>query len=171
MTPTPPRSSKSRASALRAARAVAIGGAVAAIGSCGGRQDDVETDAPAGGAPVDEGSPTGGEPAAEGSGERRVVRPVDGTVGEVEAFPIGGAPPRAVELDAEARAGSGEGSGDATSCSKSPDELCPDGCDRESDADRCAEGSQGRGIWCFYDPTAGCVCAIEGPFAPPSFGA
>lgn len=70
--------------------------------------------------------------------------------------------------------GSGDGSGDASGaedveCSKEPDGVCADGCTRDDDADCCELQGRQRGMWCSYDPNAGCACAIEGPFAPPSF--
>ena len=55
-------------------------------------------------------------------------------------------------------------------CGKELDGICPAECTTENDAD-CCEGDQNSAgwMWCSYSTEWGCNCAIEGPFAPPSF--
>ncbi|MFT6397229.1 MAG: hypothetical protein ACJAYU_001975 [Bradymonadia bacterium] len=59
---------------------------------------------------------------------------------------------------------------DATICSEIKDDLCPESCSEDDDAD-CCEDQNDDGVWCSFDPGWGCSCAVEGPFAPPRFAA
>jgi hypothetical protein len=54
-------------------------------------------------------------------------------------------------------------------CLDEADDLCPDGCTPENDAD-CCTLLEPTG-WCTYNPEWGCSCAVEGPFAPPCIAA
>lgn len=61
------------------------------------------------------------------------------------------------------------GSGDGVACSKERDGVCPSECNRDDDAD-CCENPENGPRYCNFHPDYGCACAVEGPFAPPSFG-
>jgi len=57
-------------------------------------------------------------------------------------------------------------------CRAERDEQCPMECTRDNDVDCCDQYSAGfGGGLCFFDPSFGCGCAVEGPFAPPSLPA
>jgi len=71
-----------------------------------------------------------------------------------------------VELDVEGDTGV------PVTCLAVRDEQCPVECTRDNDADCCDAYSAGfGGGLCFFDPSFGCGCAVEGPFAPPSLPA
>ncbi len=51
-------------------------------------------------------------------------------------------------------------------CSAEVDDVCPDVCTVDNDADCCnLEG--GDPPWCEFDPEFGCACAVPGPFVAP----
>ncbi|MBU6159504.1 MAG: MSCRAMM family adhesin SdrC [Myxococcales bacterium] len=57
-------------------------------------------------------------------------------------------------------------------CRAERDEQCPMECTRDNDVDCCDQYNAGfGGGLCFFDPSFGCGCAVEGPFAPPSLPA
>ncbi len=53
-------------------------------------------------------------------------------------------------------------------CSTESDGVCPEGCSQEEDIDCCLANNDDF-EWCSFDPSYGCSCAVEGPFAPPTF--
>lgn len=57
--------------------------------------------------------------------------------------------------------------GPPAECSKTLDDVCPESCTAETDAD-CCEARNANGMWCSFSSEWGCSCAIEGPFAPPA---
>ncbi len=59
---------------------------------------------------------------------------------------------------------------DVLSCSEITDDICPEFCSENDDAD-CCEAQNDEWTWCDFDPEWGCGCAVEGPFAPPRFAA
>ncbi len=181
--------------ALHATRAVALGGALTMVGGCASRSaaepeaasGDSElrtqrpilvvdsagsgTTAPNTGdeAPTPESPVVGDVVRAEGNlvpdalpDDLRAATPVPLPTSQPSALPT--SQPSAAEL-----AAGGDGSGDAeVACSKENDGVCPDACDRNTDADCCSQVDHGQAP-CFFDPNGGCVCAVFGPFAPPSF--
>ncbi len=63
-------------------------------------------------------------------------------------------------------------SGVPVTCLVERDAQCPGECTRDNDIDCCDEYNAGfGGGLCFFDPSFGCGCAVEGPFAPPSLPA
>lgn len=66
--------------------------------------------------------------------------------------------------------GAGDAIADAGTCLIELDGLCPADCTDDNDGD-CCEDSCGAPGWSYLDPTNGCSCAVEGPFAPPSLAA
>ncbi|MBR58518.1 MAG: hypothetical protein CMH54_10915 [Myxococcales bacterium] len=61
-----------------------------------------------------------------------------------------------------------EGSADTAEvgCENEPDEVCPEKCTQDNDADCCYEWGDGF-IGCEFIPDEGCMCAIPGPFVAP----
>lgn len=59
---------------------------------------------------------------------------------------------------------------DANVCFIEMDDVCPADCTPDNDGDCCEDSCGGPG-WSYLDPTNGCSCAVEGPFAPPSLAA
>lgn len=53
-------------------------------------------------------------------------------------------------------------------CKAETDGQCPVGCTVDNDRDCCESRTDFPEGWCFFDPSFGCGCAVEGPFAPPS---
>lgn len=54
-----------------------------------------------------------------------------------------------------------------TPCKEFEDNVCDPSCTRDNDFDCCLDGAL-PGEFCSFDASFGCLCAIEGPFAPPS---
>ena len=124
--------------ALHAAHAVTVGGVLIATAACGGRQD-ADDDQTA--APVPTETDGSGAPLTPGGGV--VVTPIPGpTTGPT-----------------------GPDDHHQAECKPELDGVCPPGCNENNDAD-CCEVDYGYG-WCYFDPSYGCGCAVEGPFAPP----
>lgn len=148
-----PRTSRQRA--LRAAHAVALGGALGSLAGCANKSTPDGPESP----------PETGEsaqPISEGSATPEIVldattRPtrVDGATRQ----------PTAAELEL-----AGSGDAEVPPCSAESDGICPiETCDRNTDYD-CCVGYDVR-EHCQFDPRHGCICAVEGPFAPPAFTA
>lgn len=149
--------SKDRVRALRAARAVTLAGALQLSGQagCGG---GTEVHAPSSPAETEERELEGVAPAG-------TVRPVEGQADEPVAPIVIPDDARITPVDPAGSAAERAGE----SCSKELDGFCPEGCDRNTDADCCEADDEAGGTWCSFSPDWGCSCAIEGPFAPPGF--
>ena len=138
------KTTSARTRALRAAAAVTLTGAVLACGGSQSADDDAtetETTQPA---------------TVEGSGAEPTSLPgvvVTDPVDEPTSLP-------GVVVDTLVP------SIEVLECKDQADGVCPAGCSQMNDADCCEMDG-----WCSYDPSYGCGCAVEGPFAPPSLDA
>lgn len=124
--------------ALRATRAVTLGGLALAAGACG----TTPIDGPDVG--TDSGNDAGGDTTPDTGDDTTPDTPLDT------------APDTPIDV--------------APTCSIEEDGVCPEGCTTDDDAD-CCVAQNVDWEWCYFNPEWGCECAVEGPFAPPSFGA
>ena len=174
-TTTGSTTSLSRAKALRATRAVALGGILAA--ACGtspttepGTSSDTGDDSSAAtDTPTSSDAPASTDAASAGDTTGRADAP---TMTDVVPPPRDTRPPPppgdAGGPDTPPPTDGGRVDAPTVDagavCSEERDGQCPDTCTTETDAD-CCEADD----WCIWNPDWGCECAVEGPFAPPRF--
>ena len=184
-----PVSLAARRRALRATRAVTFGGFALALGACGTEPEPggstgsdagadtatdstVSPDATHDTRPEDVTTSPDTTPPSRDAGEDSTPPPrdvgVDSTPPPRDVGVDTAPPPRDAGPDTVMPPPDVGPDADPGECSREFDNVCPEGCGTNDDADCCLAQNDEWG-WCEWSPDWGCQCAVEGPFSPPTF--